>query len=285
MEELNFTKMEAGGNDYIYIDLFRYNVDINRVLSNIKKLCDRNYGIGADGIIFLSPSSIADARMIMFNKDTSEGKMCGNGIRCVAKYLFDNKLVLKDNISIETYSGIKNIKLNLDDRKVKSVSVYMGFPSFNPKSIPVLTEKNIFINEKYIMYGNDYLISCVSVGNPHAVIKVNDINSIDINTVGKVFEFLYIFPERANINFVEVIDKNKIYLNTWERGSGYTKSCGTGACASVAVLTLLGYLSMNKNIFVYGSDSKLIVENNDDLGLILTGDANTIYEGKVLIKK
>lgn len=283
--ELKFTKMQATGNDYIYIDGFHKNIDIESIKPYIRYMCDRNFGIGSDGVIFIIPSENALAKMIMYNKDGTEANMCGNGIRSVAKCLYENKLTQCEEFQIETKSGIKNIKLHVNLGNIQSVSVNMGHPIYNPKLVPVITEKSIFLNESLIVENENYRMTCVSMGNPHAVVFTKYIKNLKIHKIGPEFEAHYLFPERTNVEFVEKIDEKNIKMRIWERGTGETLSCGSGACASVAAAVMAGELRKNTKIQVIQKGGTLEVEYNDQEGMILTGPTEKVYEGKILLKK
>lgn len=235
---MKFTKMHGCGNDYIYINCFTEKVDNPNELSI--KVSDVHFGIGADGLILIRPSKVADFRMSMYNADGSEGKMCGNGIRCVAKYVYDNKMIDKTTITIETLSGIKTLDLNVKDGLVDSVLVDMGAPILNAKDIPAISPngKDSIINESITVQGKDYKVTCVSMGNPHCVTFVEETKSLKLEQMGPFFENHEMFPERVNTEFVQIISRNEINMRVWERGSGETWACGTGTCASVVACVL-----------------------------------------------
>lgn len=282
--ELKFTKMHATGNDYIYIDGFNNEIDIESIKPYVKYMCDRNFGIGSDGVIFILPSEKSEAKMIMYNKDGTEANICGNGIHCVAKYLYDNGITQKDEFEIETKSGVKNIKLYLNLGSVEKISLNMGYPSFNPHKVPVITEKSFFLNESVIVQNENYNTTCVSVGNPHAVVFTKYIRNLKLHKIGPEFETHYIFPERMNVEFVEKINEHSIKMRTWGRGTGETLSSGSGACASVAAAVMNGELRKNQIIQVIQKGGTLDVEYNDQEGMILTGTAEKVYDGKMLLK-
>lgn len=283
--ELAFTKMQATGNDYIYIDGFHKNIDVESIKPYIKDMCNRNLGIGSNGVIFILPSEVALAKMIMCNRDGTEAKICGNGICSVAKYLYENKLTQQKEFTIETNSGIKNINLHINLGKVEKISVSMGFPRFNPKLVPVITEKSFFLNEDIIVQNQTYQTTCVSMGNPHAVVFMQHINRLNLDKIGPDFECHYLFPEKTNVEFVEKKDEKNIQMRIWERGSGETLSCGSGACASVAAGVITGELRKNMPIQVIQSGGILEVEYNDQEGMLLTGESEKISEGKIFLKK
>lgn len=235
---MKFTKMHGCGNDYIYVNCFTEKVDNPNELSI--KVSDVHFGIGADGLILIKPSKVADFRMSMYNADGSEGKMCGNGIRCVAKYVYDNKMTDKTTITVETLSGVKTLDLNVKDGLVDSVLVDMGAPILNAKDIPAISPngKDSIINENITVQGKDYKVTCVSMGNPHCVTFVEETKSLKLEQMGPFFENHEMFPERVNTEFVQIISRNEINMRVWERGSGETWACGTGTCASVVACVL-----------------------------------------------
>ena len=276
--KLKFTKMQGCGNDYIYFDCFNQKVNDPERLSI--RLSDRRYGIGGDGVILICPSSVADAQMRMFNKDGSEGKMCGNGIRCVGKYLYDNNIAKKNTIAVETLSGIKILKVFAKDGKATILTVNMGEPEFDPKKIPVNINLNKVINYKANFGGKDYKITCVSMGNPHCVVFCKDINSLNLEEIGPTFENNKLFPEKINTEFVEVIDEKTLNMRVWERGSGETLACGTGASAAVVAAILNGFCNKNEEIEVKLKGGILrVVYTGDEV--YMSGSAEKVYEGVV----
>lgn len=278
---IDFIKMEATGNDYIYIDCFKNDIsDINDFKQLVIKMCNRNFGIGSDGVILICPSNIADAKMVMYNIDGSEGNMCGNGIRCVAKYVYEN-ISSKRDITIETKSGLKEIKLNIKNNKIIDINVNMGSPIFEPDLIPVITEKKMLLNEMINIRGDIYYVTCLSMGNPHAVIFCEEIDNLDLSEIGYKIENHDIFPDRTNVEFVQIIDDNSIKVRVWERGCGETLSCGTGACASVVAGTLNGYLNSNE-VEVNLKGGTLYIKYEDEI--IMRGPANNVYYGKYIVK-
>lgn len=283
--EILFTKMEAGGNDYIYFDCFHNNIDIEALKPHIKYLCDRHFGVGADGVIFILPSTLASAKMIMYNKDGTESFMCGNGIRCVAKYLYDKKIVTQSQLSIETKSGIKPISMHINKGRVNNISVRMGHPQFTPQLVPVLTDKSIFVKEMIQIGDVSYETTCVSMGNPHAVIFTEHINHLNIDEIGAMISCNYRFPERTNVEFVEKKDNYNVYMRVYERGTGETLSCGSGACAIVAAGVIAGLLHQNEPIHIIQKGGVVDVNYQDTDGILLTGDAKHIYNGKILLKQ
>lgn len=276
--KLKFTKMHGCGNDYIYFNCFKRAVENPQELS--KRLSDRRYGIGGDGIILICPSEVADAKMRMFNLDGSEGKMCGNGIRCVGKYLFDNNIARKSEISIETLSGTKNLRVFEEEGKAKLLTVNMGKAEFSPEKIPVNLGKKKVTNHEAIFAGEKYNITCLSMGNPHCVVFCDDINSLKLEQIGPAFENSELFPEKINTEFVKVVDDKTLVMRVWERGSGETLACGTGACAAVAAAVENGFCHKNDDITVNLRGGTLTVKDTDE-AVYMTGGAETVFEGEV----
>ncbi len=271
-----FTKMHGIGNDYIYIDCLTFDIPSPENLS--RAMSPRHFSVGADGIVLICPSAVADAEMKMFNADGSEGKMCGNAIRCVGKYLYDNKLTDKTKLSIDTLSGIKHLTLYPENGRVKEVKVAMGTASFEPKDIPVLREEKM-INQPIEILGQTYNLTAVSMGNPHAVCFLPEIDDLLLEKIGPKFENLPIFPERVNTEFVKIIDDKTLKMRVWERGSGETYACGTGACATVAAAVVNGVCPPDKEITVrlIGGDLKITCAS--DMSVTMTGEAQKVYEG------
>ena len=227
--KLKFTKMQGCGNDYIYFNCFEQDVVAPESLSVY--LSDRHFGVGGDGVVLICPSQVADAKMRMFNLDGSEGKMCGNAIRCVGKYLYEHGIAPKQELTIETLSGIKKLRLYVENGVVDSVTVDMGPAELDPKKIPVALEGDVIIDHPVQIGGREERITCVSMGNPHCVVFRDNLDTLDIDKVGPEFEYDPLFPERVNTEFVTVVGENTIKMRVWERGSGETWACGTGACA------------------------------------------------------
>ncbi len=276
--KIAFTKMHGTSNDYIYIDCFEHSVDSPEFLSIY--LSDRATGIGGDGVILICPSDVADAKMRMFNKDGSEGRMCGNGLRCVAKYLYDNGLVKSKTIQIETLSGIKECRVITKMNKVVKVTVDMDKPQFSAASIPVNLDGDMIINRDVEINGVIYNINCVSMGNPHCVVFTNSVDKLELSVIGKSFEEAEIFPEGVNAEFVEIIDPNTIKVRAWERGSGETLACGTCACAAAVASILRGYSPKGEDIRVMLKGGDLIVNYTDEK-VLMTGGAEKVFEGVV----
>lgn len=276
---LRFTKMHGCGNDYIYFDCINGPVLENPEELSVK-LSDRHYGIGGDGIILICKSSVADAKMKMFNLDGSEGKMCGNGIRCVAKFLFDNKIVKKNNFTIETLSGIKNIEIDSFYEKTNLITVDMGKPIISSSQIPVNLNVDKVIDYPISIAGSDYRITCVSMGNPHCVVFCNDVEKINLEKIGPLFENNEIFPEKVNTEFIEVFDDKTLKMRVWERGSGETFACGTGACASVVAAALNKICKLNESVNVILKGGNLFIKYTGDK-VFMTGTANKVFSGEI----
>ncbi|WP_144511861.1 diaminopimelate epimerase [Bacillus sp. FJAT-22090] len=274
-----FTKMHGCGNDYIYINCFERTIEHPEQLSKI--ISDRHFGIGGDGIVLICPSENADAKMRMFNIDGSEGKMCGNAIRCVAKFVYDNNIVKKETLQIDTLSGVKKIKLLVKDGYMTAATVDMGKAILNPSAIPILIDKKeTLIQFPFHIEDKIYPITTVSMGNPHCVIFCEDIASIDLPVIGPGFEHHPLFPESVNTEFIQVQDQNTIHMRVWERGSGETLACGTGACAAVVAAVLNGYCEKDTDVTVKLLGGELIIRyTNDDV--YMTGPAVTVFHGEI----
>ena len=277
---MKFTKMNGIGNDYVYVNCFEEKID--DPIKTAIFVSNRNYGIGSDGLILICPSTKADFKMKMYNADGSEGKMCGNGIRCVGKYVYDNKMTTKKNISVETLSGIKYLWFDIDEvtDTVMFVKVDMGEPIIQSSLVPVKSENENFINKKVNVSGKEYYMTAVSMGNPHTIIYVDNVDTYPIEIEGPKIEFLDIFPDRVNTEFVKVIDRSNLQMRVWERGSGETLACGTGACA-VLVASVLNSLSERKaTVKLKGGDLK-IEWNEEDNHVYMTGSATKVFEGEI----
>ena len=277
--KLHFTKMEGTGNDYIYFDCMQYEIPSPESISVI--LSDRHFSIGSDGIIMILPSTIADAKMRMFNRDGTEGKMCGNGIRCVAKYLYEHNIVRKSRMTIETLSGVRKLHLYIQNDTVISVTVDMGQAILNPAQIPVKLEGDAVINHTIDVSGTPCAITCVSMGNPHCVTFLDNVDTLDINTVGPELELHPLFPDHVNAEFVQVINRASLKMRVWERGSGETWACGTGACAAAVAAVLNGYCQYDQDITVHLKGGTVIIRCQSDGTVTMTGDAKTVFKGTV----
>lgn len=277
MKTVKFTKMQGIGNDYIYIDCFKENIENPEKLA--KEMSPRRFSVGSDGLILICPSEVADAKMRMFNLDGSEGKMCGNGIRCVAKYVYDN-IIKKDRLTIETLSGIKTIEVFEKDGAADTLSVDMGAPEFSPSKIPCTFKGGEMINEPVAINGMTYNMTAVSMGNPHAVIFLDEIDSLDLIKDGEQFENNPLFPEKVNTEFVKVIDDKTLQMRVFERGSGETFACGTGACAVVAAAVKNGIAKKDAEITVKLLGGDLYITYSSDGSIYMRGPAKTVYSGE-----
>ena len=277
---MKFTKMHGIGNDYVYVNCFEETVEDPAAVARF--VSDRHFGIGSDGLILIKPSEAADCEMDMYNLDGSQGAMCGNGIRCVAKYAYDYGIVHKTQISVATRSGIKYLDLTVKDGKVSQVKVNMGAPILTASQIPVVSEKEEVINEPLEVNGETYYITAVSMGNPHAIVYMTDVDHLDIEKIGPSFENHVAFPDRVNTEFVEVLDEHTVKMRVWERGSGETLACGTGACA-VAVASILNErLDSDKPVTVklLGGDLEIYWNRQENL-VYMTGPATTVFDGEI----
>ena len=279
---MRFTKIHGLGNDYLYIN------DLNEKIKNpnelSKKLSDRHLGVGADGIILLLPSKIADYKMRIFNADGSEAEMCGNGIRGLAKYIYDNKISNKGNLDIETKAGIRKLKLNITNNEIDSVIVDMGEVILNPKDIPVNINKDKCINESITIDDKTIEFTAISVGNPHCIIFLQGIDKLNLNDIGYKLEHHPIFPNKTNVEFIEIIDKNNIKMRVWERGSGETLACGTGATASVIAGILTNRLNNNCTVHLPKGILNVYYDKSSNHAY-LKGTNETVFEGKIKTKK
>ena len=274
---IRFTKMHGCGNDYIYINCFNQNINDPEKLAI--EMSERHFSVGSDGLVLIMPSNVADARMRMFNADGSEGNMFGNAIRCIGKYLYDNQIVSKDVVKVETLSGIKTLHLCIgDDGKVSSVTVNMGQASFKPEDIG-LADDTEYINKKTTVKNKEYEITAVSMGNPHCVIYVDNVKILNLLKDGPFFENNPLFKNRVNTEFVKVISKNHLEMRVWERGSGETYACGTGACAICAASVKNGICDFNTEINVDLLGGTLKIKVLDDYTVMMTGPAKIVYEG------
>ena len=278
--DISFTKMHGCGNDYIYIDCFRQEIYDPAQLAI--RLSDRHFGVGGDGVILICPSERADAAMRMFNADGSEGKMCGNGIRCVGKYLYDHGMVGdRREIRVDTLSGIKTLGLMVEDGAVQRVRVDMGPAILEPEAIPVLLKGEQVVDVPVAFGEMTWQITCVSMGNPHCVIFTEeDVDGLDLASMGPVIEDAPIFPERVNTEFVNVLPDGSLKMRVWERGSGETWACGTGACATGTAAVLRGLAAKEEDILIHLRGGDLLVRCTDD-GVLMTGPAVTVFEGTI----
>jgi len=273
--------MHGIGNDYVYINCFEEKVEKPEEL--VKFVSDRHFGIGSDGLVLILPSTRADFRMRMFNPDGSEAQMCGNAIRCVGKYVYDNNMTNKKTVSIETLAGIKVLELITgSDGKVAMVKVDMGEPILKAHSIPVDSELELFVNQPLQVLGSEYRVTCVSMGNPHAVIYVDNVSAFPVDKVGPEIEKHPLFPERINAEFVEVINSKRLKMRVWERGTGETMACGTGACAVLVASSITGVSERKAIVELLGGN--LDIEwNESNNHVYMTGPATLVFTGELYI--
>ncbi len=278
--KLRFTKMHGIGNDYIYFNAIDQTIEDPNALS--QRLSDRRFGIGGDGIILVCPSDVADAKMRIFNEDGSEAKMCGNGIRCVAKFIYDYGVVPADKtvVTIDTLSGVKTIELTVENGKAASAKVDMGAAILKPADIPMAYAGEQVVNQPLEVNGKTYPVTAVSMGNPHCVTFVDDVDSLALDKIGPFFENHPAFPDRVNTEFVRVIDDHTLQMRVWERGSGETWACGTGACATVVAACLNGYCKKGEDVTVHLRGGDLVIRYTDET-VLMTGPATTVFEGEV----
>ena len=272
---IKFTKMQGLGNDYVYMDAIHQKIENESSLAQF--VSNRHFGIGSDGLILICKSDIADFKMRMFNSDGSEAEMCGNGIRCVGKFVYDKGLTDKTTVTIETLAGIKTLELNTKDGKVETVKVDMGEPILNPKEIPVISDEEPVKNLMLEAEGRKFKFTCVSMGNPHAITEVEDTEKFDVEKYGKVLEVDKAFPNKTNVEFIQIVDKNHVKMRVWERGAGETLACGTGACATAVACYINGKTDRNVEVELLGG--KLYIEwNEENNHIFMTGPAVTVFE-------
>ena len=275
---MKFTKMHGCGNDYVYVNLFEETVEDAPKLATV--VSDRHFGIGSDGVITIGPSEVADFRMRIYNADGSEAEMCGNGIRCVAKYVYDHKLTDKTEIAVETGAGIKTLTLFTENEKVEQVRVDMGEPILEPSRIPVLSNKNPVIADPILVGNMEWRMTCVSMGNPHAVVFVKDVASFPIEQFGPLFEKHERFPKKTNTEFVHVISRTEVSMRVWERGSDETWACGTGTCATVMACIMNGYTENKVLVHLRGGDLTIEYDPNTK-HIFMTGPATEVFHGEI----
>ena len=284
-----FTKMEGIGNDYIYVDSLDTSKSVRIPEKTIpdlaRKISDRHFGVGSDGLIMIAPSTDADFCMRIFNADGSEAQMCGNGIRCVGKYVYDKGFTTKTDLRIKTLAGIKTLHLNVENEKVKTVTVDMGRPYLKRKDIPVSGTPTVeMISEKIYVDGKEIEVTAVGMGNPHCVVFKNEISDEDILVTGPEIETHEKFPEKTNVEFIKIVDRENIVMRVWERGSGETLACGTGACAATVASFLNGYTGRKVTVHLKGGE--LFIEYDSETGhIFMTGPANTICEGEFIFRE
>lgn len=275
---MKFTKMHGIGNDYIYVNCLEK--EIANPSEVAKFVSDRHFGIGSDGLVMILSSAKADFRMRMLNSDGSEAEMCGNAVRCVGKYVYDNGLTSKKVVTVETLAGIKVLDMTVENGKVTLVRVDMGEPVLKPKDIPVLSDKDLFVSEPVTVDGQVYKVTCVSMGNPHAVTYVDDVAGFPLEAVGPKMEKHQLYPRKINAEFVQLIDRQTLKMRVWERGAGETMACGTGACAVLVATVLNGLCDRKAAIKLLGGD--LYIEwNEKDNHVYMTGPAAKVFDGEI----
>lgn len=273
---MKFTKMQGLGNDYVYVNCFKEKIDDPSALA--VRISDRHFGVGSDGLILINPSKVADCEMEMYNADGSRGEMCGNGIRCVGKYMYDYGLTDKEAISVETLAGIKYLQFFIENGKVAKVKVDMGSPILTPAEIPVVAKGERAVDEPIVVDGREYRMTCISMGNPHAIVYVDDVKNLQIEKIGPSFEKHERFPNRVNTEFVKVLDRNTVEMRVWERGSGETLACGTGACATAVACILNGLTEEKVIVKLLGGDLEIEWDREENK-VFMTGPAKVVFDG------
>lgn len=288
---MKFTKMHGCGNDYIYINGAGEKIEQEKKGELVRKLSDRHFGIGGDGVIFIHPitdemqktlEQQVDFEMEMFNADGTRAEMCGNGIRCVAKYVYDKGLTDKTSISIISCGKVKHLELTVKDGKARSVRVNMGAPVLRSSDIPVISDKEECINEEIAVNGEKFKMTCVSMGNPHAVIFMEEIANLDLEKIGPLFENHKCFPNRTNTEFVKILDRNTVEMRVWERGTGETLACGTGACAVVTACILNGLTAQEVTVKLLGGELNIRWDRENNQ-IFMTGPAETVFDGEMTV--
>ncbi len=280
--KIHFSKMHGLGNDYVYVNCLESKLHNPERVSQL--ISDRHFGIGSDGLVLICPSERADFEMRMFNADGSEGNMCGNAIRCVGKYVYDNGLTSKTELQIDTKSGVKSLALTVEDGKVSTVAVDMGEAVLRAKAIPVETDYPEFVSQPMLVCGEVYLVTCVSMGNPHAVIFCDDVDSLPLEQIGPLFEHHEKFPDRINTEFVELIDRQTVKMRVWERGSGETFACGTGACASVVAACINDHCDVGQEVTVRLRGGELKITYQEDHTVRMQGAAAHVFDGEITLQ-
>lgn len=278
---LKFTKMQGCGNDYVYVNGFTQKIEQDKKRDLVISLSDRHFGIGSDGVIFINPSDIADFEMEMYNADGSRAEMCGNGIRCVAKYVYDNRMTDKTRLTIASFDKVKPITITAQDGKAKLIRVDMGEPELDPKMIPVISDSKRVIGEPIEAGDREFKMTCVSMGNPHAVI-FEDPDTVGLEEAGSLIENHRVFPNRTNTEFVKIIDRNNVKMRVWERGTGETLACGTGCCATAVACVLNGLTDRRITVHVLGGDIEVEWDEKDN-HVYMTGPAVTVFTGEIQI--
>lgn len=285
---MKFTKMQGCGNDYVYVDGFKEQIATEDKPELVRKLSDRHFGIGGDGVIFINPGKTADFEMEMYNADGTRSEMCGNGIRCVAKFVYDKKMTDKTSLSIESCGKIKYIDLTIEKKsdsergEVSLVKVNMGAPILKAEQVPVLSENEQVIDEKIEVAGREYRMTCVSMGNPHAIVFMDQVADLEIEKIGPLFENHVRFPNRTNTEFIRIIDRHTVEMRVWERGTGETLACGTGACATVVACVLNGLTDHEVTVKLLGGELLIRWDREENL-VYMTGPAKIVFEGEICI--
>lgn len=280
---MKFTKMHGCGNDYIYVDGAREIIPAERKSEVVKFLSDRHFGIGGDGVIFINPSDVADFEMEMYNMDGSRSEMCGNGIRCVGKYVYDHGLTRKTSLSIVSCGKIKYLELTVEDGRVTKVRVNMGSPVLEAAEIPVVAKLSPVVDIPITVDGREYRMTCVSMGNPHAIVYVDEmIDDETMAKIGPLFEHHERFPRRVNTEFVKVLDRERVQMRVWERGTGETLACGTGACAVTVASILNGLTEDDITVELLGGNLEIFWDREENV-VYMTGPATTVFEGEIEI--
>lgn len=277
---MKFTKMHGCGNDYVYVDGSSEQIPQEEKPELVRRLSDRHFGIGGDGVIFINPSGEADFEMEMYNADGTRAEMCGNGIRCVGKFVYDKGLTDKTDITVISAGSVKYLTLIVKEEKVEQVKVNMGAPELTAAKVPVASENEQAIDEAIQVNGKNYKMTCVSMGNPHAVVFMGDVENLAIEEIGPYFENHERFPRRTNTEFVKVIDRNTVHMRVWERGTGETLACGTGACAVAVACILNGLTEETVTVKLLGGDLTITWDREADL-VYMTGPAATVFEGEI----
>lgn len=279
---MKFTKMQGIGNDYVYVNCFQETVEDPAKTARI--VSDRHFGVGSDGLILIKPSEKADFEMDMYNADGSRGAMCGNGIRCVAKYVYDYGLTDQTRITVDTASGVKTLELQVENGKAVRVKVDMGAPILEPERIPVKSEKERVMDAPVSVGGAEYRMTCVSMGNPHCVVPVEDVDGLEIEKIGPLFENHPMFPDRVNTEFIRVLDRNTVQMRVWERGAGETRACGTGACAVAVACALNGWTEEKVLVKLRGGDLEIFWDRDKNT-VFMTGPAAVVFEGEIDLRQ
>jgi len=280
---MKFTKMQGCGNDYVYVNGMEEKIAPEKKAEVVRFLSDRHFGIGGDGVIFINDAKEADFEMEMYNADGTRSEMCGNGIRCVAKFVYDKGLTQEKNISIVSAGKVKYLDLTVDENnKVSMVKVNMGSPILVPEQIPAVFDGEQVVDEPIVVQGEEFRVTCVSMGNPHSVVFVDQTGEMDLEEIGPHFEHHAAFPNRTNTEFVEVVDRNHVKMRVWERGTGETLACGTGCCATVVAAVLNGLTDTEVEVEVLGGKIQISWDREENL-VYMTGPATTVFEGEIAI--